>query len=48
MDIFNNDKIRLKNIFFGIKNKDSLIKVAESSLLTEKSNLEYILKGKYG
>ena len=26
--IFRNDKIRLKNIFFGIKNKDSLIKVA--------------------
>jgi hypothetical protein len=37
--LFRNDKIRLKNIFFGIKNKESLIKIAESSLLNEKSNL---------
>lgn len=40
--IFKNDKIRLKNIFFGIKNKESLIKVPESSLLSEKSNLSCI------
>lgn len=40
--MFKNDKIRLKNLFFGIKNKESLIKVAESSLLNEKSNLACI------
>lgn len=35
---YRTDKIRLKNIFVGIKDKSSIIKVAENSLIEPKSN----------
>ena len=40
---FKVDRVRLKNIFIGIKNKDSVIKVAENSLLEPKSNFQNMI-----
>lgn len=35
---FRADKVGLKNVFIGIKNRQQVIKVAESSLIEPKSN----------
>ena len=37
-----NDKVRVKNIYFGLKDKDPYIKVIDSKLFPTKSNLECI------
>ena len=40
---FKTDKVRLRNIFVGIKNKEPLIKVAETNLIAPDSNYEAML-----
>lgn len=43
---FPTDKVRLKNIFIGIKDRDPIIKVAETNLLASNSNYaDFIKKG---
>jgi hypothetical protein len=39
-----NDKVRLKNIFIGIKGREPIIKVAENSLIDQKSNFKYMMQ----
>lgn len=36
---FKTDKVRLRNIFVGIKDKEPIIKVAETNLIAPESNL---------
>lgn len=40
---FKTDKVRLRNIFFGIKNKEPVIKVAETNLIAPQSNYESMI-----
>lgn len=37
---YQNNKVRLRHIFFGIKNRESVIKVTEGSLIAEASNYQ--------
>lgn len=41
---FRTDTVRLKNIFIGLKNRESVIKVAETNLLASKSNYVYMVE----
>lgn len=37
-----NDKIRIKNIYFGLKEKDPCIKITDSKLFPTSSNLDIV------